>query len=73
VTVSLRLEAGAIHAEVGPFRGRALGSELAHADAEDFGLRRVLDTVVDRVELGDREDGQWVRLVKRVATESGVT
>jgi len=69
VTVSLHLEANAIRATVGPFAGSRLGGELEQRGAEDLGLWRVLDTVVDRVEIADRDDGQWIELTKRVQSE----
>ena len=35
--------------------------------AGDFQLRRVLDTVCDRVAIEDREGASWVELTKKVA------
>ena len=71
VTVSVRVEENAIRTEVGPFRGDRFRAALARGGEDDLGLRRVLDTVVDKVEVGERDDGQWVELTKRVRLEDG--
>lgn len=71
VTVTLHVEEGAIRTTVGPFAGSRLATELERTGADDFGLRRVLDTVVDGVEVDDRDDGQWIELTKRVQVEQG--
>lgn len=65
VTLELSVVDGAIEASVGPFRARSVQRAL---DAEDdgVGLRRVLDTVVDRVEVDERNEGDWVQLTKRI-------
>ena len=65
VTLELSVVGGAIEASVGPF---LTGSVQRALEAEDdgVGLRRVLDTVVDDVEVDEREGGDWVRLTKRV-------
>jgi hypothetical protein len=68
VTVTLQLEERAIRAAVGPFPG-TVRRELERDAGEDMGLRRVLATVVDQVEVDDREDGEWVELTKRVEHE----
>ena len=65
VTLELSVVGGAIEASVGPF---LTGSVQRALEAEDdgVGLRRVLDTVVDDVEVDEREGGDWVRLTKRI-------
>jgi hypothetical protein len=65
VTLELRVVGGAIEASVGPFR---VGSVQRALEAEDdgVGLRRVLDTVVDRVEVDERDGADWVQLTKRI-------
>lgn len=67
VTVSLSVLDDAIEASVGPFAGQKVRREL-EADADGMGLRRVLDTVVDRVEVSERGGSDWVRLTKRIDT-----
>ena len=68
VTVRLRVEGATIAASVGPFDGDDLRRELDEDGDEDVGLRRLLATVADRVELRDDETGQWVELTKTVET-----
>ena len=68
VTLSVAIEDGAIIATVGPFGGR-VADEL-HAPDEGLGLRRVLETVVDEVDVDERDGRQWVELRKTV--ERGV-
>jgi hypothetical protein len=68
VTVQLRIQEGAIVARVGPFSPEPLRAELAREAGGDVTLRRVLDTVVDRYELG--ADG-WLELTKDVELEEG--
>jgi hypothetical protein len=71
VTVTLRARTGTFEAEVGPFHDDAVPLELAREVGADFGLRRVLETVVDRVELRERDGEHWVALEKELAAERG--
>jgi anti-sigma regulatory factor (Ser/Thr protein kinase) len=48
---------------LGPFEATALVD--LQEDSSGLGLRRVLDTVCDTVEVDTREDGAWVELTKR--------
>ena len=59
VTVTMCLVGDDLETRIGPVDVRG---ELEREDEEELGLRRVLDTVVDDVEI----DGDWVRLRKRV-------
>jgi anti-sigma regulatory factor (Ser/Thr protein kinase) len=68
VTLKLRLDESTIVAEVGPFHG-AVRNELERDAGNSMGLRRILDTVVDRVELGEREGSAWVTLTKTIHAE----
>ncbi len=64
VTLSLEIEEGAIVTVVGPFQGD-IGDELRASD-EGLGLRRVLETVVDHVDVSERDGGHWVELRKQL-------
>jgi anti-sigma regulatory factor (Ser/Thr protein kinase) len=66
VTVALRLGDRHLHASVGPFRSESLRRELGPQAPDAWSLRRVLETVVDRVEIDEREGGQWVELTKTI-------
>ena len=73
ITVSLRVHEGGLRATVGPFHDDALLAELDPAAGERLGLRRILDTLADEVELADRDGEHWVELRKRAhgAEEAG--
>jgi anti-sigma regulatory factor (Ser/Thr protein kinase) len=65
ITVTVRVEGRAINALVGPF-DESLREELGRESTSEVGLRRVLETVVDRVELTERAGAPWVSLTKGV-------
>jgi hypothetical protein len=71
VSVVLRVSDGVVDASIGPF-ARATVAELEQETDERLGLRRLLTTVVDSVELADREDGCWVDLHKTYALTAEV-
>jgi anti-sigma regulatory factor (Ser/Thr protein kinase) len=62
VTVSVRVEGDTLKTRVGPFDPERLRGDLDAGDGEGIGLRRLLDTVVDRAEL----DGPYIELTKTV-------
>jgi hypothetical protein len=65
LVVRLDLVDGGITAWVGPFDRDTIGPSLEEtSDGDGIGLRRVLDTTVDRVELTDRDGSCWVELHK---------
>ena len=64
VTLSVRVRDGVLDARVGPLDTDALRGELEDEPDDEVGLRRVLDTVVDRVELGESDGEEWVQLSK---------
>jgi hypothetical protein len=66
ITLALDIEDSELHAAVGPFQGGDLRAELEGELGESLSLRRLLDAVVDRYEIADRDDGTWVELSKRV-------
>jgi hypothetical protein len=65
VKVTLRVDEGAVHALVGPFDRAHLHAQLERAH-EELGLSRLLEAVVDRVEVDDRGDVAWIELTKSV-------
>jgi anti-sigma regulatory factor (Ser/Thr protein kinase) len=66
IVVQIRLSDAAIEALVGPFEGDALRAELERDEPGAVGLRRLLETVADRVELAPDGEGDYVRVVKHV-------
>jgi hypothetical protein len=65
VTIAVSVREGAIETAIGPMRD-GVRDELEAAEGEDVGLRRILDTLVDSVELTPRDGGEWVKLTKAV-------
>lgn len=64
LTMSVTVLPDALRASIGPFQDSALREEW-DADGE-LGLRKILETVVDRVEMAQRDGAQWVELTKTV-------
>jgi anti-sigma regulatory factor (Ser/Thr protein kinase) len=68
VTLELELSDGSLQARVGPFLPSALRADLEPLGERELGLRRVLDSTVDGVEVETRDDGDWVLITKAVHT-----
>jgi hypothetical protein len=64
LTLAVRVDPDSLTASIGPFTGSALADEWQAND--ELGLRRILETVVDEVEIAQREGGHWVELTKSV-------
>lgn len=64
VTVALGVDGQELQARVGPFSSE-LRRELEGEPDGSLSLRRLLDAVVDRYELAERDGGTWVELRKR--------
>jgi len=67
VTVRLRVHDASIEAQIGPFSG-TLSTELEQEQEGQVGLRRILSTVVDEVQLAEEQGETWVTLAKSVAS-----
>lgn len=65
ITLSFRVEGETIRTVIGPF-DESLHAELAR-DGSGVGLRRVLETVVDDVQVVERDGLPWVELKKRMS------
>jgi anti-sigma regulatory factor (Ser/Thr protein kinase) len=68
VTMRVRVLDHGLEAELGPFDGTELQTDLDREQEKELGLRRILDTVVDDVSVENREDGAWV-VVRKVPAE----
>jgi hypothetical protein len=66
VTLLVRVLDGELQTVIGPFT--SVRAELEEGGDESLNLRRILATVCDRVEIADRDGGQWVELTKRIET-----
>jgi hypothetical protein len=65
ITIAVGLDDGGLGMRVGPFGCQALRTELED-DRAEVGLRRVLETVSDGIEVLELDDGCWVDLRKKV-------
>jgi hypothetical protein len=70
ITLSLGVDGDELQARIGPFHGDGLRAELEGDPGESLSLRRLLDAVVDRYEVGAGSDGSWVELRKRLQQAS---
>jgi hypothetical protein len=68
VTIKVGVSEGAIETAIGPMRD-GVRAELEATEGEDVGLRRILDTLVDEVELTQADGEDWVKLIKAVKEE----
>jgi hypothetical protein len=68
VTVTFRAKDGQIEALVGPMND-GVRAELAADGGDNVGLRRILDTLVDRAELEADDSGDWLKLTKAAGRE----
>jgi anti-sigma regulatory factor (Ser/Thr protein kinase) len=71
VTVELEVEGGSLAMTVGPLDGEAVKAALEEDGDDRISLGRLLSTLVEDVQLKRREDGDWLRLDKRVGTVRG--
>ena len=66
VNVELDVADDALSMVVGPLDGRRLQADLDDDSEERIGLGRLLGTLVETVSVEGRDDGDWLRLEKRV-------
>jgi hypothetical protein len=63
VTIMVSVGEGALETAIGPMRD-GVRAELEATEGEDVGLRRILDALVDEVELTQTDGEDWVKLTK---------
>jgi hypothetical protein len=68
VTITVSVSEGALETAIGPMRD-GVRAELEVTEGEDVGLRRILDALVDEVELTESDGEDWVKLTKAVKEE----
>ena len=66
IRVELEVTDEAIAMAIGPLNGEAVRADLEQSSDGDLGLGRLLGTLVEDAEVEAREDGDWLRLSKRV-------
>ena len=69
VTIAMRVGDGAIQTRIGPMNDGIRG-ELEQEGGDGVGLRRILDAVVDGVEVESDDRGDWIRLTKAVEAQA---
>ena len=70
VTIKVCVSEAAIETAIGPMRdGVRAELEATEDEDEDVGLRRILDALVDEVELTQTDGEDWVKLTKAVTEE----
>ncbi len=65
VTLVVRVSDDELEASIGPFDALVV-EELRREHGDKVGLRRVLETVVDSIQVRDREGQPWVGLRKSI-------
>jgi hypothetical protein len=65
VTIAVSVSEGQLETVIGPMRD-GVRAELAAPEGEDVGLRRILDALVDEVELTERDGDDWLKLTKKI-------
>jgi hypothetical protein len=66
VTVCVRVDDEVVRTRVGPFDSDRLERDLDRVGKENISLRRMLETVMDEVHVGEENGGSWVELTKTV-------
>jgi hypothetical protein len=65
VTLELRVREDGVEMAIGPLHASEVRTDL-EKNGDAVSLRRLLSTVVERVELEQRADGGWLHLEKRI-------
>jgi hypothetical protein len=66
IRVELEVTDEAIAMAIGPLNGDAVRADLEESSDGDLGLGRLLGTLVEDAGVEARDDGDWLRLSKRV-------
>jgi hypothetical protein len=72
VTLEVRLTDNRIEVAVGPFESASIRSDFEQGGDDELGLRRVLDTLAEGVQLQDRDGAYWVRMEKPLTSAEAV-
>jgi anti-sigma regulatory factor (Ser/Thr protein kinase) len=66
IRVEVEVTDDAITMAIGPLNGDTVRADLQQSSEGDLGLGRLLGTLVEDATVDAREDGDWLRLSKRV-------
>ena len=69
VTIAIRVGEEAIQTRIGPMND-GIRAQLEQESGDGVGLRRILDAVVDGVEVESDDRGDWIRLTKAVEAQT---
>jgi hypothetical protein len=69
VTIAMRLDGGEMQTRIGPMHD-GVRAELEAEENDEVSLRRILDALVDRVEVEADERGDWVKMTKAVEAQA---
>ena len=66
IRVELEVSDERIELAIGPLHGEAVRADLSSSGEDTIGLGRLLDTLVEEAGVEERDDGDWLRLEKRI-------
>lgn len=66
LTIELTVDEEWVEVLLGPFENASLADALEENGGGGIGLRRLLETLVERVELSRTGDSEWIRLTKEL-------
>ena len=66
IRVELEVSDERIELAIGPLHGDAVRADLNSSGEDTIGLGRLLDTLVEEAGVEERDDGDWLRLEKRI-------
>ncbi len=67
VTVIVRIEGRSVHTSIGPVAPARVRAELERGRGDQLTLARLLETVVDRFDVAERDGEAWIELRKDVS------
>jgi len=71
VTVRLVVGEGTVGIAIGPLDTAELSADLEGQPEDGVPMRRLLETLVHKISLEERDGGHWLQLEKRVAVAQG--
>ncbi len=73
ITVRLLVGEGTFGIAIGPLDAAELDADLERQPEEGVPMRRLLETLVQKISVEEKDGGHWLRLEKRVALARGST
>ena len=66
IRVELQVSDERIELSIGPLHGDSVRADLDASGDDTIGLGRLLDTLVEDARVEERDDGDWLRLEKKI-------